>query len=148
VRAREAVGVAAASAIWADVRIVLVRVQLGSEDAGVLPLVADAGSDAYGADDHRVNVAGPVGFTEAEQHSGDPAATVPVSPPPPAEPGHVVPLLDAKGAAALLNVPATWVLAEARADRIPHVRLGRYVRFDAGELQAWPHARRAARGGG
>jgi len=33
------------------------------------------------------------------------------------------PLLDAKGAAALLNVPATWVLAEARAARIPHVRL-------------------------
>ena len=54
----------------------------------------------------------------------------------------MAPLLDAKGAAALLNVPATWVLAEARADRIPHVRLGRYVRFDAGELQAWWLARR------
>jgi excisionase family DNA binding protein len=51
-------------------------------------------------------------------------------------------LLDAKGAAALLNVPATWVLAEARADRIPHVRLGRYVRFDGGELQAWWRTRR------
>jgi hypothetical protein len=34
------------------------------------------------------------------------------------------------------------VLAEARADRIPHVRLGRYVRFDAGELQAWWLSRR------
>lgn len=54
----------------------------------------------------------------------------------------VAPLLDAKGAAALLNVPATWVLAEARADRIPHVRFGRYVRFDAAELQRWWHARR------
>jgi excisionase family DNA binding protein len=51
-------------------------------------------------------------------------------------------LLDAKGAGALLNVPATWVLAEARADRIPHVRLGRYVRFDAAELQIWWHSRR------
>lgn len=49
----------------------------------------------------------------------------------------VEPLLDAKGAATLLNVPATWVLAEARADRIPHVRLGRYVRFDAAELHVW-----------
>lgn len=49
----------------------------------------------------------------------------------------VEPLLDAKGAATLLNVPATWVLAEARADRIPHVRLGRYVRFDATELNVW-----------
>jgi excisionase family DNA binding protein len=54
----------------------------------------------------------------------------------------VASLLDAKEAAALLNVPATWVLAEARADRIPHVRLGRYVRFDAGELQVWWQGRR------
>ena len=54
----------------------------------------------------------------------------------------VEPLLDAKGAAALLNVPASWVLAEARADRIPHVRLGRYVRFDAAELQIWWQSRR------
>src|SRR4051794_19223463 len=34
------------------------------------------------------------------------------------------PLLDARGAGALLNVPPSWVLAEARANRIPHVRLG------------------------
>ena len=54
----------------------------------------------------------------------------------------LAPLLDARGAAALLNVPASWVLAEARADRIPHVRLGRYVRFDAAELQIWWQTRR------
>ena len=47
------------------------------------------------------------------------------------------PLLDAAGAAELLCVPKTWVLAEARADRIPHVRLGRYVRFEATDLTAW-----------
>ncbi len=47
------------------------------------------------------------------------------------------PLLNAEQAADLLNVPASWVLAEARAERIPHVRLGRYVRFDAEELAAW-----------
>lgn len=46
-------------------------------------------------------------------------------------------LLDAEGAAALLNVPKSWVLAEARADRVPHVRLGRYVRFNADELEVW-----------
>jgi excisionase family DNA binding protein len=46
-------------------------------------------------------------------------------------------LLTANQAAELLNVPATWILAEARADRIPHVRLGRYVRFDAEELEQW-----------
>jgi excisionase family DNA binding protein len=50
-------------------------------------------------------------------------------------------LLDAKEAGALLNVPHTWVLAEARADRLPHVRLGRYVRFDRDELEAWWRAR-------
>ena len=46
-------------------------------------------------------------------------------------------LLDANGASALLSVPATWLLAEARADRVPHVRLGRYVRFDPDDLLAW-----------
>jgi excisionase family DNA binding protein len=51
------------------------------------------------------------------------------------------PLLDANGAADLLSVPMSWVLAEARADRIPHVRLGRYVRFDADELAEWCKAR-------
>src|SRR3954469_7266369 len=54
----------------------------------------------------------------------------------------VGPLLDARGAAALLNVPASWVLAEARADRIPHVRLGPYVRFDSGGRQTWWQTRR------
>jgi excisionase family DNA binding protein len=46
-------------------------------------------------------------------------------------------LIDADAAAAQLSVPASWVLAEARADRIPHVRLGRYVRFEAAALDAW-----------
>ncbi len=50
-------------------------------------------------------------------------------------------LIDAREAAALLNVPDTWVLAEARASRIPHVRLGRYVRFDSDVLQAWWRSR-------
>jgi excisionase family DNA binding protein len=52
------------------------------------------------------------------------------------------PLLDADGAAELLNVPKTWILAEARADRIPHIRLGRYVRFDADDLREWAWDRR------
>ncbi len=46
-------------------------------------------------------------------------------------------LIDAQEAATLLKVPDTWVLAEARANRIPHVRLGRYVRFDRATLRAW-----------
>jgi excisionase family DNA binding protein len=51
------------------------------------------------------------------------------------------PLLDARAAGELLDVPASWILAQARADRIPHVRLGRYVRFEADELEAWLHFR-------
>lgn len=51
-------------------------------------------------------------------------------------------LIDAQGAAELLGVPKSWVLAEARADRIPHVRLGRYVRFEPEELRAWWSKRR------
>ena len=45
-------------------------------------------------------------------------------------------LIDAQAAGALLGVPKSWMLAEARCDRIPHVRLGRYVRFDPKALEA------------
>lgn len=50
-------------------------------------------------------------------------------------------LLTAAEAAALLSVPKSWVLAEARANRIPHVRIGRYVRFRRDSLIAWVDAR-------
>lgn len=49
----------------------------------------------------------------------------------------VSPFVDAKVAAAQLGVPSTWLLAEARANRVPHVRLGRYVRFSREQLAAW-----------
>jgi excisionase family DNA binding protein len=56
--------------------------------------------------------------------------------------GHApAPLLDGKQAAELLNVPATWLMAEAKAKRIPHLRLGKYVRFDRDELVAWRQGR-------
>jgi hypothetical protein len=58
-------------------------------------------------------------------------------------------LLNGTEAAALLGLfnakgepLKSWVLAEARADRIPHVRLGRYVRFDHDDLLAWAQAQR------
>ena len=54
------------------------------------------------------------------------------------------PLLNAEQAAALLSVPKSWVLAQARADKIPHVRLGHYVRFQAEALEEW--SRERARG--
>jgi excisionase family DNA binding protein len=46
-------------------------------------------------------------------------------------------LIDARGAAELLGVPSTWILAEARCNRVPHVRLGRYVRFRREALLRW-----------
>lgn len=46
-------------------------------------------------------------------------------------------LLDASEAAKLLHVPTSWVYAEARAGRLPHVRIGRYRRFRRGTLEEW-----------
>jgi excisionase family DNA binding protein len=51
------------------------------------------------------------------------------------------PLLDAEQASELLHVPATWLLAEARAERVPHVRLGKYVRFNRDDLLGWVEGR-------
>jgi excisionase family DNA binding protein len=47
------------------------------------------------------------------------------------------PLIDARAAGRLLGVPHTWLLAQARAGRIPHHRLGHYVRFSADDLRQW-----------
>ncbi len=47
------------------------------------------------------------------------------------------PLIDAKAAGRLLGVPHTWLLAQARAGRIPHHRLGHYVRFNPEDLSRW-----------
>jgi len=46
-------------------------------------------------------------------------------------------LIDAKAASTLLGVPPTWLLAQAREGRIPHHRLGHYVRFSPDDLRDW-----------
>ena len=46
-------------------------------------------------------------------------------------------LLTAQQAAELLNVPASWIYAETRAERIPFIPLGRYRRYDAAALEQW-----------
>jgi hypothetical protein len=51
-------------------------------------------------------------------------------------------LLDSEGAGRLLAVPPSWLLAEARAERVPHIRLGRRVRFDRADLLAWAASRK------
>lgn len=55
-------------------------------------------------------------------------------------------LIDAEEAAKMLAVSPQWVLAQARAGRIPHVRLGRYVRFEREQLEAWWGRRRRGPG--
>lgn len=46
-------------------------------------------------------------------------------------------LLNAEQAGELLSVPPSWLLRQARAGRIPHVKLGHYTRFDPDALDAW-----------
>lgn len=46
-------------------------------------------------------------------------------------------LLDAAGVADLLGVPTSWVYAETRAGRLPHVRVGRYRRFRRRAVEQW-----------
>lgn len=46
-------------------------------------------------------------------------------------------LLTAEQVGEMLAVPTTWVLRAAREGRIPHVRLGTYVRFRPSAIAAW-----------
>jgi excisionase family DNA binding protein len=46
-------------------------------------------------------------------------------------------LLTAREVAELLSVPESWVRQESRAGRIPHLRLGRYVRYDRDAVLGW-----------
>lgn len=46
-------------------------------------------------------------------------------------------LLDAAAIAERLGVPKSWVLESARSGAMPCVRLGRYVRFDFADIEAW-----------
>jgi len=55
-------------------------------------------------------------------------------------------LLTAAEVAELLKVPKSWPLEQARADLIPHVRIGRYVRFRRDAVLAWVDG--PERGGG
>jgi excisionase family DNA binding protein len=46
-------------------------------------------------------------------------------------------LLTAEQVAARLAVPKTWVYAETRAGRLPHVKLGRYYRYAPDSIAAF-----------
>lgn len=46
-------------------------------------------------------------------------------------------LLTADEVADYLQVKRSWVYAQTRANRIPHVRLGRYVRYRQDAVERW-----------
>jgi len=49
------------------------------------------------------------------------------------------PLLTAKQVAELLAVPESWVREATRDGRLPHLRLGRYRRYQASAIESWLH---------
>ncbi len=56
---------------------------------------------------------------------------------------HVAPsrLLEVDDVARYIGMTADWVYREVRAGRMPHIRLGRYVRFRRESIDAWLAAR-------
>jgi len=46
-------------------------------------------------------------------------------------------LVDAREVARLFSVPPSWVLQRARENRLPHIRIGKYLRFDPDEVRAY-----------
>ena len=47
------------------------------------------------------------------------------------------PLMKAEQAAALLNVPPSWVRDASREGRLPHIRVGRHFRYERMALERW-----------
>jgi excisionase family DNA binding protein len=45
--------------------------------------------------------------------------------------------LTVQEAAELLRVPVSWLYERTRTNSVPHVKLGKYLRFDRDELDAW-----------
>jgi excisionase family DNA binding protein len=46
-------------------------------------------------------------------------------------------LMTAREVAAVLRVAPGWIYAATRRNAIPHVRLGRYVRYRRSAIEAW-----------
>lgn len=47
------------------------------------------------------------------------------------------PLLTADEVADLMRVTRAWVYAQTRRDALPHLRLGRYVRYRRSAIETW-----------
>jgi excisionase family DNA binding protein len=60
-----------------------------------------------------------------------------------------MPWLTVQEAADLLRVPVSWLYERTRTNTVPHVKLGKYLRFDRDELAVWiDELRRDGRGPG
>lgn len=55
-------------------------------------------------------------------------------------------LLTAAEVAERLAVPLSWVREQTRQDNIPHLRLGRYARYDMRDIEEWVNLIRAGAG--
>ncbi len=52
------------------------------------------------------------------------------------------PLLDASAAARLLSVRPSWIYEAVRDGRLPHLKIGRHIRFLRSDLEDWVLTRR------
>jgi excisionase family DNA binding protein len=52
------------------------------------------------------------------------------------------PLLDATAAARLLSVRPSWIYEAVRDGRLPHIKIGRHIRFLRSDLEAWVLSKR------
>ncbi len=60
-----------------------------------------------------------------------------------------MPWLTIAEAAACLRVKVSWLYDRTRTNEVPHIKLGKYLRFDQDELLAWARQfRRDGRGRG
>lgn len=48
-----------------------------------------------------------------------------------------MPWLTIEEAARLLRVKVSWLYERTRANEVPHIKLGKYLRFDEDELRTW-----------
>lgn len=76
-------------------------------------------------------------LTEALELLRPPVARMPDAPMMPSEGGHGEELLTVREAARLLTISAKKLYRMAASGRIPHVRLGRSVRFSREDLEHW-----------
>jgi excisionase family DNA binding protein len=76
-------------------------------------------------------------MNRSQAGSGTPSVATPPLPVHAAHAASTQDLLTAEEVAVLLRVTPAWVYAQTRSQRIPHLRLGRYVRYRREALDSW-----------